>query len=174
MRYGNAAQAAEIAAEAVAFRTLRQHHAAALGAAREFLPEQQAQAATAKGAAASLADAIAYALGESPRPKPEPDTGRPAAGPGQLTRREQEVARLVAQGQTNSQIAATLIISARTVDAHVQHIMAKLGVDSRAQIAAWSATRSPAPATPQAPASGERRWPPDHTGRFPARGPAGG
>ena len=64
------------------------------------------------------------------------------AGPGPLTRREQDVAVLVARGMSNSQIAASLVISVRTVETHVQHIMDKLGCGTRAQIAAWSAARS--------------------------------
>ena len=59
-----------------------------------------------------------------------------------LTRREQDVAALVARGQSNGQIAAMLVISDRTVETHVQHIMDKLGCGSRAQIAAWSAAQS--------------------------------
>jgi Response regulator containing a CheY-like receiver domain and an HTH DNA-binding domain len=46
---------------------------------------------------------------------------------------------LVARGLSNGQIAGELVISARTVETHVQHIMDKLGVSTRAQIAAWSA-----------------------------------
>jgi non-specific serine/threonine protein kinase len=53
------------------------------------------------------------------------------------------VAALVARGQSNGQIAASLVISVRTVETHVQHIMDKLGYSTRAQIAAWSAARSP-------------------------------
>jgi non-specific serine/threonine protein kinase len=45
----------------------------------------------------------------------------------------------VARGLSNGEIAAELVISARTVETHVQHIMDKLGVGTRAQIAAWSA-----------------------------------
>jgi DNA-binding NarL/FixJ family response regulator len=75
-----------------------------------------------------------------------PDRSQESAGPGQLTRREQDVAALVAQGLSNSQIAAALVISPRTVETHVQHIMDKLGCSSRAQIAAWStALRAAAP-----------------------------
>lgn len=56
-----------------------------------------------------------------------------------LTRREREVAGLVARGLTNRQIAETLTIAERTVGTHVEHIMAKLDCHSRAQIAAWIA-----------------------------------
>lgn len=54
-----------------------------------------------------------------------------------LTRRENEVATLVADGLTNKEIATKLTISARTVDAHVDHILTKLGFRSRTQIARW-------------------------------------
>jgi DNA-binding CsgD family transcriptional regulator len=143
-----AADAAWAAIPALLPPTLRRHHAAALTAARESLPGSMARAATAKGAAMSRADAIAYALGESTHPKPGPDPRRANAGPGQLTRREQEVARLVARGQSNSQIAGELVISARTAETHVQHIMNKLGVSTRAQIAAWSAAQLQTPSPP--------------------------
>ncbi len=57
-----------------------------------------------------------------------------------LTAREREVARLIGGGLTNRQIASTLSISERTVGAHVQNILNKLGVANRAQIAVWSAS----------------------------------
>jgi len=67
-----------------------------------------------------------------------------AAAPGgavaPLAKREADVARLVADGLTNKQIGARLFISERTVDSHVRSILNKLGVGSRAQIAAWVAT----------------------------------
>jgi DNA-binding NarL/FixJ family response regulator len=53
---------------------------------------------------------------------------------------ETEVARLVAGGLTNRQIGARLFISERTVDSQVRSIMNKLGVSTRAQIAAWTAS----------------------------------
>lgn len=59
------------------------------------------------------------------------------AVPDQLTRREREVANLVAEGMTNRQIAEQLYISERTAQTHVQHILTKLGFSGRAQIAAW-------------------------------------
>jgi DNA-binding CsgD family transcriptional regulator len=58
-----------------------------------------------------------------------------------LSAREFEVARLVAQGRTNPQIGSDLGISRKTVAAHVEHILDKLGVDRRAGIAAWVAAR---------------------------------
>jgi DNA-binding NarL/FixJ family response regulator len=55
-----------------------------------------------------------------------------------LTEREAEVLRLLAQGLTNKDIAQALIISVRTVEAHLRNIYAKLGVDSRTEAALWS------------------------------------
>lgn len=56
-----------------------------------------------------------------------------------LSQREVEVAGLVAEGLTNRQIADRLVISERTAQNHVQHILTKLGFGTRAQIAAWAA-----------------------------------
>jgi DNA-binding CsgD family transcriptional regulator/tetratricopeptide (TPR) repeat protein len=61
-----------------------------------------------------------------------------AKGPVLLSRREREVAALVAQGLTNREIARTLFLSERTAENHVQHILTKLGFGARAQIAAWA------------------------------------
>jgi DNA-binding NarL/FixJ family response regulator len=60
--------------------------------------------------------------------------GHPAA----LSPREAEVAELVADGLTNRQIGDRLVISERTAQNHVQHILTKLGFSTRSQIAAWS------------------------------------
>ena len=60
------------------------------------------------------------------------------AGLAVLTEREQEIAFLIMDGKTNAQAGAGLGISKRTVDAHVDHIMDKLGVRSRTQIATWA------------------------------------
>ena len=54
-----------------------------------------------------------------------------------LTAREREVARLVATGSSNREIAETLVISEGTVEVHVKHVLSKLGFKSRSQVAAW-------------------------------------
>ena len=64
------------------------------------------------------------------------------AVPHDLTRREWEVARLITQGLSNRRIAQHLVLSERTVDSHVSHILRKLGLGSRAQIAAWVVTNT--------------------------------
>jgi DNA-binding NarL/FixJ family response regulator len=63
----------------------------------------------------------------------------PAAYP--LTRKELEVAILVAQGKSNKAIAAQLFNSERTIDNHVQHIYNKLNIDSRPELALWMQKR---------------------------------
>jgi len=132
-----AAEAAWAAIPATPPAPLRARHDAALEAARAALPGAEYRAAFARGSAMGQDEAIAFALEEAARPRP----GAGPAGPGQLTRRERDVAALVARGQSNSQIAASLVISVRTVETHVQHIMDKLGCGTRAQIAAWSAAQ---------------------------------
>jgi DNA-binding CsgD family transcriptional regulator len=61
---------------------------------------------------------------------------RPAeGGDGPLTAREREIADLVAAGRTNREIAEQLVLSPRTIDAHLRSIYAKLGVRSRVELA---------------------------------------
>ncbi|WP_033311619.1 LuxR C-terminal-related transcriptional regulator [Streptomyces iakyrus] len=68
---------------------------------------------------------------EAADPTPHEDTAVP------LTRRETEVARLVAEGLANQQIADRLVIARRTAEGHVERILGKLGFSNRSQIAAW-------------------------------------
>lgn len=68
-----------------------------------------------------------------------PRTVQPPHG---LTERQLQVADLIAEGRTNKEIAARLMVSVRAVEAHVERIFTRLGYSSRAQIAAWVARRS--------------------------------
>ncbi|WP_240686731.1 ATP-binding protein [Amycolatopsis suaedae] len=93
------------------------------------------------GTGLSTEDAVAYALGEVPA---EPDAAVPFRSP--LTKRETQIAELVAMGMTNREIAERLVISRRTAETHVDHILGKLGYTNRAQIAAWFTDRHTPPA----------------------------
>jgi ATP/maltotriose-dependent transcriptional regulator MalT len=64
-----------------------------------------------------------------------PRSVRPSAGWESLTDSERRVAELVAEGATNREVAATLVISTHTVDSHLRHVFAKLGIASRVQLA---------------------------------------
>jgi non-specific serine/threonine protein kinase len=55
-----------------------------------------------------------------------------------LTRREREVAALVARGLTNRQVAEQLLVATRTIETHLEHIFSKLGFQTRAEVAAWA------------------------------------
>jgi DNA-binding CsgD family transcriptional regulator/sugar lactone lactonase YvrE len=72
---------------------------------------------------------------------------RPSVPTRPLTRREEEVAGLVAEGLTNKEIAVRLFVSERTAESHVEQIRNKLGFHSRSQIAAWAVQREATPAT---------------------------
>lgn len=129
------------------------------GEAVAALGEERYRAAFAEGEALPAEAAIDDALGDlpdapdGPAPAPDPSPGTSsgtsaqngAAPDGQagcpLTGRELEVAALVAEGLSNRDIAARLTIAKRTADSHVEHILAKLGYSSRAQIAAWITAR---------------------------------
>ncbi len=107
-------------------------------AARAQLDAATWDAAWTEGLAMTLEQALAYALDMVPLTR---DAGNASPPPGltsavpplpaALTVREAEVLRLVAQGLTDNDVAARLIISARTVHAHLQSIYSKLGVNSR-------------------------------------------
>ncbi|MFD9661012.1 ATP-binding protein [Rhodococcus sp. NPDC059968] len=84
------------------------------------------------GFEARFEDAAAYAVDETSGSDISVEPGATS-----LTRREQQVAELVAGGLTNRAIAGKLVISQRTAQGHVEHILSKLGFSSRAQIAAW-------------------------------------
>ena len=90
------------------------------------------------------AQLIQRLVSEAAQPIQQPTQPTPARGhgssgaarpPGDLTRRELEVLRLVAQGKTNQEIAGALVISAGTAKVHVQNLIRKLGVSDRTQAA---------------------------------------
>jgi DNA-binding CsgD family transcriptional regulator/tetratricopeptide (TPR) repeat protein len=112
------------------------------GGGRELLEEAR-ETYQASGAARDLArvDAALRALGAR-RGVSGPRRRRPATGWEALTDTELKVVRLVAERLTNPEIAERMFISRRTVQTHVSHALAKLGVSSRRELAAEAARRS--------------------------------
>jgi DNA-binding NarL/FixJ family response regulator len=116
----------------------------AVDAAREALGMRRYAVAYSRGAALSLDAVVREALDEAGGP-PAAAGGDGAAGDDAapdgvrglaalLTRREREIALLVASGLSNREIGSRLFISKRTVDAHVDHIFGKLDISSRIQL----------------------------------------
>jgi predicted ATPase/DNA-binding CsgD family transcriptional regulator len=128
----------EVGARLVSRGSTGPQHATYQSRARKALGDTAFARAYETGLEMSFDSAVAYALGT---PTGTASTPRAASGaPTVLSQREFEVARLVARGLTNKQIAATLVISQRTAEGHVEHVLTKLGFTSRAQIAAWVTT----------------------------------
>ena len=134
----------------------RADHDAALHAVRRDIGPEPAEQAFAEGRGLrpdEAADLARTALDE-PDPAPPPATPaaprRAAVRPGGLTRREAQVADLVAAGRTNRQIARALTISEKTVEVHVHNVIAKLGAQSRTEVATWvvAEQRSPLHGSP--------------------------
>ena len=75
-----------------------------------------------------------------------------SAPPSSLTQREYQIAELLASGRSNKAIADELSISHTTAARHVANIMAKLGFNSRTQIAAWIMDRAQGPGQADGPA----------------------
>jgi DNA-binding CsgD family transcriptional regulator len=98
---------------------------------------------TARGHAFIRDQIAAAAHGGTVPPVRPTRAGTAAQDPFELSARELEVARLVAEGLSNPAIASALFISVPTVKTHVSHILAKLGLESRVQLASWVAGHSP-------------------------------
>jgi len=115
-----------------------------VAAARAGLGDDAFAVEWAAGRSTSLPQAIDLALSTDPSVPPAATSAdRPPDAPADqqpspLSPREAEVAALIARGLTNRDIGDRLVITERTVDAHVRHILDKLGVAARAQIAVWA------------------------------------
>jgi non-specific serine/threonine protein kinase len=128
----------------------RADHDRAVCAARAALGEEAFAAAFAQGRAMTLEEAVEDAR--------SPADAVPAAAPAHeppadrelslLTPREREVAGLVARGLTDPQLAAALVIGRRTAEKHVASCLRKLGLATRAGLAAWAVERGLAAARP--------------------------
>ena len=112
--------------------------------ARQALGEAAFQAAYHRGLDLPAAGVLGYALQQPPEKPPEKPPAPAVSDGAPLTPREVQVARLIAAGRSNKDIAAALVISQRTAENHVEHILTKLGFTSRAQVAAWATASQPA------------------------------
>jgi predicted ATPase/DNA-binding CsgD family transcriptional regulator len=99
------------------------------------LTEAELQAELAAGAVFSLEQAVKYAQN---LPLKEAAVRLARKQLDELSVREREVAERIAQGKTNAEIATELVVSKRTVEKHIAHILIKLGVTNRAQIVRWT------------------------------------
>lgn len=110
-------------------------HDRAAAQARSALGSDGYHDSFAEGGQLALDAAVDLALDDDSASGPEVPAQRPGPADG-LTPRERQVAALVAEDLTNREIAAKLVVSKRTIDSHVEHILTKLGFTSRSQIAA--------------------------------------
>jgi predicted ATPase/DNA-binding CsgD family transcriptional regulator/DNA-binding XRE family transcriptional regulator len=145
---GGAASARLDAIGAALFPAWQARFDRGLAQAQQALASGARDAAWALGRSMSQDHAIRYALAaEQPAPRRDAAadskeallTGLHGTRMLPLTRREREVASLIARGYTNREIAAELVIANRTADTHVEHILRKLDLPSRAQVAVWAA-----------------------------------
>lgn len=129
------------------FESHRAQHERTESSARAGIGDMAFDAAFARGKAMTIDEGVAYARDkrESTKPPSAPATKSPSL----LTRREHETAALVAEGLSNKQIAAKLVVSERTAEYHILNILNKLGFNSRTQIASWAATHEPVAVTPK-------------------------
>jgi predicted ATPase/DNA-binding CsgD family transcriptional regulator len=138
MLLGCAEQARQ--ASGIPFQELyqRQQHDESVALATRALGQRAFDAAYHRGLVMTVDDALGLAAtGERQQPAKPTPARRGTAG--LLTRREQEIAGLIAEELTTREIAARLFLSERTVEAHVTHMFNKLGVNSRAQLTRWLA-----------------------------------
>ena len=101
------------------------------------LGQRSFDVAFARGRAMTIDEGVAFAIEDRRPPRRAPAApGEPQSG---LTRRQLEIARLVADGLSNKQIAARLFLSERTVETHITNILNRLGLASRVQLSRWMA-----------------------------------
>ncbi|WP_143169596.1 LuxR family transcriptional regulator, partial [Rhodococcus jostii] len=130
--------ARSVGSTVVIYSDLLVYHEECEQQSRRSLGDKGFAAAYLRGQGLGFDAAIAYALHEQ-----QSGTSTIDADAGmRLTKRERQVADLIAEGLTNQGIADRLVISPRTAQGHVEHILAKLGFTSRTQVAAWVVERT--------------------------------
>ena len=121
------------------FRTMQDGHDRCVAHTRGALGKPTYDRLVSEGATLRFEDAVAIALGSEADLERGPVLVQATSGRQvpRLTRREWEVARLVAQGLSDRQIADQLVLARRTAEGHVQRALRKLGFTSRQQLAGW-------------------------------------
>jgi DNA-binding CsgD family transcriptional regulator len=120
----------------------RPQHEQSVSIVVQGIGQRAFDAAFARGRAMTIDEGAAFAVEHKAPPRPTPPVK--AAPETELTRRQLEIARLVADDLTNRQIAARLFLSERTVETHVTNILNKLGLNSRTRIGRWLAEQTEA------------------------------
>jgi len=113
----------------------RPQHERSVALATRGLGQTAFDAAFQRGRVMTIGEGVAFAVEDKLPPKPAP-AARPRSY-AVLTRRQLDIARLVAEDLSNKQIAARLFLSERTVETHITNILNKLGLNSRVQLSRW-------------------------------------
>jgi DNA-binding CsgD family transcriptional regulator len=133
-RLFGAADAARLQSGVARLKTLDADYELRLAAVRDSLGESDFQTALDEGASLTIEEAIAYVR------RGRGERKRPSKSWAALTPTELDVVRLASDGLGNKEIATRLFASPRTVQAHLSHVYAKLGVSSRVQLAQEAST----------------------------------
>jgi DNA-binding CsgD family transcriptional regulator len=133
VRLLGAAEALRQRIGAVRFKVYQADYDATVTELRNSLGEAEFDTAWAEGAVLSAEEALAYAQ------RGRGERKRPASGWESLTPTERDVVRLIREGLSNAEVATRLFVSPRTVQTHLTHVYAKLGLTSRVQLIAEAA-----------------------------------
>jgi predicted ATPase/DNA-binding CsgD family transcriptional regulator len=128
-------------APAATYPDLLAYHEDCTARTRAALGEEAFHQAFVRATSMNLDEAVGYALTDDPA-GPRRAARREAADSGnEVTPREWQICELVAEGLSNKEIAARLVISQRTAESHVQNVLNKMGFANRSLIATWVAQR---------------------------------
>ncbi|HYB47290.1 MAG TPA: response regulator transcription factor, partial [Streptosporangiaceae bacterium] len=115
----------------------REQHQRSVSLVVRGIGQKACDAAYERGRAMTIDEGVAFAVEDKPAPKLAPSVK--SASDTELTNRQLEIARLIADDLTNRQIADRLFLSERTVETHITNILNKLGLNSRIQLSRWIA-----------------------------------